>query len=76
MKAFVQMSMIVEVEDDPALEDMRASMELSGWNSLLSSMQTWGEENGVEFTEEVIDEAVLFYGVQAWPLPSHPEASS
>jgi hypothetical protein len=69
VKAFFIISMVLEVEDGAALEDWRASMESSGWNSLIETMQ---EELGEGLTEQVVDDAILFYGVQAWPLPNHP----
>jgi len=63
------LSMVLEVDDLADLEEWRSGMETSGWKSLIQSM---GEALGEEPTEEMIDESILFYGVQAWPLPTHP----
>lgn len=74
MKAFFIMSMILEIEDDLDLEESRASMEATGWNSLIQTMKSGFAENEAELTQEDVDTVVLFYGVQAWPLPHQPSA--
>lgn len=75
MKAFVVLSMILDVTDDAALEDVRASMESAGWAKLVESANDAAAEHGREDeVEAILDEAVLFYGVQAWALPNRPDA--
>lgn len=73
MKGFVVLSMILDVVDAEALEDIRSNMESVGWEKLVESAREAGEERGrADEVDALLDEAVLFYGVQAWPLPYRP----
>ena len=69
MKALYSLTMILEVDD---VEDMRVSMEKSAWDSMIASVKAEAAAQNKEFTQEDLDDAILYLGVQAWPLPHRP----
>lgn len=69
MKALLTLGMVVEVGDFEHMEELRRSCEEQGWTQMVRAAQSVAEEHGREFKQEDLDEAVLYLGVQTWPLP-------